>query len=97
MFKELNIPEELIGSFRRIQRALPEYLRNDAEFLKKILAYLKLGGDKLARQSVEILQKQFDQEFLLIKRRFSEEPSEEDEGVEESAESEEDEEDSDLD
>ena len=95
MFKELNIPEELVGSFRRIQRSLPEYLKNDAEFLERILAYLKLGGDKFARQRIEMMQKQFDQDFLLTKRRFSEEPSEEEEGVEEAEESEE--EDTDLD
>ncbi len=95
MFTELNIPEEILGSFRRIQRSLPEYLKNDTEFLEKILVYLKLGGDKFARQRIEMIQKQFDQEFFLIKRRFSEEPSEEDEEVDESEESEEEEEDSD--
>ncbi len=41
MFTELNIPEEILGSFRRIQRSLPEYLKNDTEFLEKILVYLK--------------------------------------------------------
>ena len=95
MREELNIPDEVLGAFRRIQRSLPEHLRNNSEFLEKILGYLKLGGDKLARQCIELIQKPFEQEFVLVKRRSSDESSEEDEDSEESEDSED--EDTDID
>jgi hypothetical protein len=68
----LHIPEELKPKYQRLMRSIPCELRGDRRFEEVALVYLKLGGEKLARQRVEITRKQFEHEFLLVKKRTCE-------------------------
>ena len=56
MAKNLNIPDELRGTFKRLMNRVPEKLRSDSHTQKSIQLYLKLGGEKLAKQHIEILK-----------------------------------------
>ena len=56
MTENLNIPDELQGTFKRLMYRVPEHLRNDSHIRKIIQLYLKLGGEKLAKQQIEIIK-----------------------------------------
>jgi len=67
MTKELKIPEGLLGAYNNLMRRIPfEYL-DDPHIKETILAYLKLGGKKLADHKLESLKKSFSKEFVLRK------------------------------
>ena len=55
MAEKLNIPDELQGTFKRLMSRVPEKLRIDSHIQKIIQLYLKLGGEKLAKQYIEII------------------------------------------
>lgn len=59
MVKGLNIPDEFQYTFKRLINLLPYNQRNDRHAQKNVLLYLKLGGEKLARQYIEILRSDF--------------------------------------
>ncbi len=59
MVKGLNIPDEFQYTFKRLINLLPYNQRNDRHAKKNVLLYLKLGGEKLARQYIEILRSDF--------------------------------------
>jgi hypothetical protein len=56
MAENLNIPEELQGTFKRLMYRVPEKLRSDSHTQKIIQLYLKMGGEKLAKQHIEIIK-----------------------------------------
>jgi hypothetical protein len=56
MAENLNIPDELQGTFKRLINRVPEKLRVDSHIQKIIRLYLKLGGEKLAKQYIEIIK-----------------------------------------
>lgn len=56
MAENLNIPEELQGTFKRLMNRVPEKLKIDSHIQKIIQLYLKLGGEKLAKQYIEIIK-----------------------------------------
>ncbi len=56
MAENLNIPDELQGTFKRLMYRVPEKLRSDSHTQKIIQLYLKLGGEKLAKQHIEIIK-----------------------------------------
>ena len=56
MAENLNIPDELQGTYKRLMYRVPEKLRNDSHTQKIIQLYLKLGGEKLAKQHIEIIK-----------------------------------------
>lgn len=56
MIKGLNIPDEFQYTFKRLINLTPHQQRNDPDTQKVVLLYLKLGGEKLARQYIEILK-----------------------------------------
>jgi hypothetical protein len=56
MTENLNIPDELQGTFKRLMYRVPEHLRNDSHIRKIIQLYLKLGGEKLVKQHIEIIK-----------------------------------------
>ena len=56
MTENLNIPDELQGTFKRLMNRVPEKLRIDSHVQKIIQLYLKLGGEKLAKQQIEIIK-----------------------------------------
>ena len=68
MTEDLCIPENLLSTFRRVMKKVPNELKEDMEFQKKIVIYLKVGGEKLAKQRIELIKKQFQEGYLLINR-----------------------------
>lgn len=56
MADNLNIPDELQGTFKRLIYRVPEKLRFDSHTHKTLQLYLKLGGEKLAKQYIEIIK-----------------------------------------
>ncbi len=56
MAENLNIPDELQGTFKRLMNRVPEQRRRDSDTQKIVLLYLKLGGEKLAKQHIEIIK-----------------------------------------
>ena len=65
---QLEIPGELKGAFQRIIRHIPYDLRNDEQIFRTTLAYLSLGGEKLARQGIEVAKEQRKQELNHLKK-----------------------------
>jgi hypothetical protein len=53
MIDKYDVPGDLMGSFKRISRRIPVELKKDDELIRTVIAYLQLGGEKLARQAVE--------------------------------------------
>ena len=68
MAKKHDIPKDLETSYRKMLQIIPMELRDDENLQTSILVYLKLGGEKLARQSIEIYKKRFTEEFNIIKK-----------------------------
>jgi len=69
----LDVPEEILGTFQRMRRQLPLALRDDEQTLRKLLAYAKLGGDRLVRHYLATLKSEFPEDTLLFKPRLPEE------------------------
>ena len=89
MTTDLDIPGKLQSTFRRIMKRVPSELKEDAEFQKTLSLYLKIGGEKLARQRIELTKKKFQEGYLLIKRLVPEQVQDdtsEDETEEETSE-----------
>lgn len=53
MTTNIDVPQELMGSFKRVSRRIPVDLRKDDQLIQTVIAFLELGGEKLARQAVE--------------------------------------------
>jgi hypothetical protein len=64
MTNQVKIPDELELSFQRLIDLLPDPLKDDNHTLQIILTYLKLGGEKLARQRIEIINIHFREKAL---------------------------------
>jgi len=56
MAEDLNIPDELKGTFMRLMNQVPNEQRTDPETQKIIQVYLKLGGERLAKQYIETIK-----------------------------------------
>lgn len=56
MADNVNIPNELIETFKRLMNQIPEKLRNDSHTQQVTYLYLKLGGERLARQYADIIK-----------------------------------------
>ncbi|MGD9211775.1 MAG: hypothetical protein PVI90_13410 [Desulfobacteraceae bacterium] len=65
---QLEIPSTLRGAFQRVIRHIPYDLRNDEQIFRTTLAYLCLGGEKLARQGIEVAKEQRKQELNRLKK-----------------------------
>lgn len=50
----LDIPEALKPNFQRIYRRIPMDLRQNVEFIQDLILFLKVGGERLARQHLEV-------------------------------------------
>ena len=73
MIDKVDVPENLAGSFKRISRRIPADLKKDEELLRTIVAYLQLGGEKLARQAVEAAKQTQELETAQRKKKAREE------------------------
>jgi hypothetical protein len=88
MAKPLIIPEEMKTAFRQVMSLAPETYRDDIQFQQSILLYLKLGGEKLARQRIDLIIQPFCEEFNIGKKR-ADGPNETDAATEDDSEEEE--------
>jgi hypothetical protein len=56
MAGNVNIPDDILETLKRLMSAVPEKLRGDSHTQTVIQLYLKLGGEKLARQYIDIIK-----------------------------------------
>jgi hypothetical protein len=73
MVNTIEVPQRLIGSFKRIARRIPVDLKKDEQLVKTIVAYLQLGGEKLARQAVDTAKQTLELEFIQRRKKAREE------------------------
>lgn len=73
MIDKIEVPKNLMGSFKRVARRIPVDLKKDEELIKTVVAYLHLGGEKLARQAVESAKKTLELEVAQRKKKAREE------------------------
>jgi hypothetical protein len=73
MVNTIEVPQELMGSFKRIARRIPVDLKKDEELVRTILAYLQLGGEKLARQAIDTARQSLELEIIQRKKKAREE------------------------
>ena len=73
MIDNVDVPSELMGSFKRVARRIPVELKKDEELIKTIVAYLQLGGEKLARQAVEAAKETLGLEVAQRRKKAREE------------------------
>ena len=52
MVDKIEVPKNLMSAFKRVSRRIPVELKKDEVLLNTVVAYLHLGGEKLARQAV---------------------------------------------
>ena len=73
MIENIEVPQKLMGSFKRVARRIPVDLKKDEELIRTVLAYLELGGEKLARQAVEAAKQTLGLEVAQRKKKAREE------------------------
>ena len=73
MLANTDIPEELKGSFKRVARRIPVDLKKDEELIKTVIAFLELGGEKLARQAVDAAKQTLELEKIQKRKKAREE------------------------
>ena len=73
MIDKVEVPKNLMGSFKRVARRIPVDLKKDEELIKTIVAYLQLGGEKLARQAVISAKRTLELEVAQRKKKAREE------------------------
>ena len=59
MARRLNISEEFQDDFQRLIRFLPDELRGDVQTQNSVWVFFKFGGEKTARQYIEIINMRF--------------------------------------
>jgi len=73
MVNTIEIPQRLMGSFKRIARRIPVDLKKDEQLVRTLVAYLQLGGEKLARQAVDTAKQTLALEIIQRKKKAREE------------------------
>ena len=73
MIETIEVPKTLMGPFKRVVRRIPVELKKDEELIRTVLAYLELGGEKLARQAVETAKQTVGLEVAQRKKKAREE------------------------
>jgi hypothetical protein len=64
MSDEFTVPEEYRHAFRRVLMYGPEGIEADPAACQAVLVYLKVGGERLARQYLQTAQLMFREEFM---------------------------------
>ena len=65
---ELEIPDNIRMTYRRMLYRTPRDIREDQEFQHKLLTFLKLGNESAARQYIAIRKVKLIEQLSLIKR-----------------------------
>ena len=55
MVDDMNIPDEFLETYKHLINQIPEKLKNDSHTQQVTQLYLKIGGEKLAKQYIEIV------------------------------------------
>jgi hypothetical protein len=53
---KFDIPEALKPNFQRVYRRVPVELRQNETLIKDLILFLKVGGERLARQQLEVVK-----------------------------------------
>ena len=53
---KFDIPEALKPNFQRVYRRVPVELRQNEALIKDLILFLKVGGERLARQQMEVVK-----------------------------------------
>lgn len=64
-----NVSDSLMGPLKRVVRRLPVELKNDPALIQTIMVYLRLGGEKLARQAGESAAQTHELEVVQRKKK----------------------------
>ena len=64
MKDQMKIPDELELAFQHLINLLPDPLKDDDHTRRILFIYLKLGGEKLARQRIEIIKMNFREKVV---------------------------------
>lgn len=88
MTDEQKVAPELIEALERLLRYAPPEVANDEQVRNNILIYLKLGGERLARQYFQTIRKTFLEKIVLLKKRPPDELNEIEKDGEDSEDSE---------
>ena len=73
MIDDFQVADEYLGAFRRLVRRTPVEFQTNEAFLRTLMMYLKLGGERLAGHRIEVEKAEFVTEFTLVKRQPVEE------------------------
>ncbi|MGB5986205.1 MAG: hypothetical protein WBG37_12945 [Desulfobacterales bacterium] len=65
---ELNVPENLRGTFRRMLYRIPREIRDDPAIQQKLLTFLKMGNETTARQFIAIQKVKLIDQLTIIQR-----------------------------
>ena len=76
MTDEQNSAPELMEAFDRLMRYAPPEVANDEQIKKNIFIYLRLGGERLARQYLQMIRKIFPGKIVLKKIKLFDESDE---------------------
>ena len=69
MNETLEIPEALRMTWNRLLNRMPIKLRQKQDVLESVLIFLKLGGERLARQAIEAAKASLTLEETRIRRQ----------------------------
>lgn len=73
MAEKIEVPKNLMGAFKRVARRIPVDLKKDEVLINTVVAYLNLGGEKLARQAVLAAKQSLDLEVAQKRKKAREE------------------------
>lgn len=73
MVDKIEIPKNLMSAFKRVSRRIPVELKKDEVLLNTVVAYLHLGGEKLARQAVVTAKQTLELETAQKRKKAREE------------------------
>ena len=73
MVDKIEVPKNLMGAFKRVVRRIPVDLKKDEALIETVVAYLHLGGEKLARQAVVAARQTLDLEVAQKRKKAREE------------------------
>ncbi len=71
-----KVTSELMEACERLLKCVPPEVADDDQIKANILIYLKLGGERLARQYLQMIRKVFPEKILLIKKKPPDESGE---------------------
>lgn len=73
MIDKIEVPKNLMGPFKRVLRRIPVDLKKDEALINTVVAYLHLGGEKLARQAVVAARQTLELEVAQRRKKAREE------------------------